>query len=120
MMSDITKLLIAQHGVCNDGVWRHVINDYDDTMCIVKVDLRRAIIAQTVYVRIIIQKHTATIRKYCACCDASKFAEVLTDNADLIMQLTAFAISDGSYKLPVDIASALHMHKIKDRITLYN
>lgn len=120
MMSDITKALIVQHGVCNDGVWRHVVKDDDDTMCIVKVDLRRAIIAQTVYVRIIIQKHTATIRKYCACCDASKFAEVLTDNADLIMQLAAFAISDGSYKLPVDIASVLHMHKLKDRVTLCN
>lgn len=120
MMSDITKSLIAQHGVYNDCVWRHVVKDDDDAVCIVKVDLRRAIIAQTVYVRIIIQKHTATIRKYYACCDTSKFAEVLTDNADLIMQLAAFAISDGSYKLPVDIASALHMHKIKDRITLYN
>lgn len=119
-MSDITKTLIAQHGICNDGVWRHVINDNDDTMCIVKVDLRRAIIAQTVYVRVIIQKQSAAIRKYYACCDTSKFAEVLIDNADLIMQLAAFAISDGSYKLPVNIASALHMHKIKDRITLYN
>ena len=119
-MSDITKALIAQHGVCNDGVWRHVVKDDDDTMCIVKVDLRRAIIAQTVYVRVIIQKHSATIRKYYACCGASKFAEVLTDNADLVMQLAAFAISDGSYKLPVDIASALHMHKLKDRVTLCN
>lgn len=119
-MSDITKILIAQHGICNDGVWRHVINDHDDTMCIVKVDLRRAIIAQTVYVRVIIQKQATTIRKYYACCDASKFAEVLTDNADLIMQLAAFAISDGSYKLPVDITSVLHMHKLKDRVILYN
>ena len=118
MISDITKTLIARHGICNDGVWRHVINNHDDIMCIVKVDLRRAIIAQTVYVQIIIQKHTAAICKYYACCDTSKFAEVLTDNADLIMQLAAFAISDGSYKLPVDIASALHMHKIKDGVTL--
>ena len=119
-MSDITKTLIAQHGICNNDIWRHVINDHDDTMCIVKVDLRRAIIAQTVYVRVIIQKQAATIRKYYVCCDTGKFAEVLADNADLIMQLAAFAISDGSYKLPVDIANVLHMHKLKDRVILYN
>lgn len=112
-MSDITKALIAQHGVCNGSIWRHVVKDNDDTMCIIEVDLRCAIDAQTICVCIIVQKQATAIRKYYACCDASKFAEVLTDNADLIMQLAAFAVSDGSYMLPVDIASALHMHKLK-------
>ena len=112
MMSDITKSLIAQHGVCNDGVWRHVVKDGDDTMCIVEFNMRHTVLSDNVYVIVTVQRQHKSA-KYDALCTIQALSAAIEDYTDLVMQLAAFAISDGSYKLPVDIACHIPLRKVR-------
>lgn len=112
MMSDITKALIAQHGVCNDGVWRHAVKDDDDTICVVEFNMRHTALSDNVYVIVTMQRQHKSA-KYDAVCTIQALSAAIEDYTDLVMQLAAFAISDGSYKLPVDIAHYIPLRKVR-------
>lgn len=111
-MSDITKALIVQHGVCNDGVWRHVVKDNDGTICIVEFNMRQTALSDNVYVTVTVQRQHKSA-KYDAVCTLQSLSAAIENYADLVMQLAAFAISDGSYKLPVDIACHIPLRKVR-------
>ena len=111
-MSDITKALIAQHGVCNDGVWRHVVKDNDGTICIVEFNMRQTALSDNVYVTVTVQRQHKSA-KYDAVCTLQSLSAAIENYADLVMQLAAFVISDGSYKLPVDIACHIPLRKVR-------